>query len=68
MIRSRTLAGSLLRHGLAMGLILGTMFWIALAEDKSWGILMGIAAILVTKWVYVTVPGQLEDEGEETPD
>ena len=44
---------------LGPGLLVGTMFWIAFAEQKSWGILMGILAIVITKYVYVTLPDRL---------
>ena len=49
-------------------LLVGTMFWIALAEQKSWGILMGLVAVVLIKYVYVTLPDRLNDEsaGEGT--
>ncbi|MEE2681985.1 MAG: hypothetical protein VX641_06390 [Planctomycetota bacterium] len=49
-------------------LLVGTMFWIALAEQKSWGILMGVVAVVLIKYVYVTLPDRLHDEsaGERT--
>ena len=45
-------------------LLVGTMFWIALAEQKSWGILMGVLAIVLIKYVYVTLPDRLNDDSE----
>ena len=50
-------------------LLVGTMFVIALAEQKSWGILMGILAIVVIKYVYVTLPNRLNpDSSAEGPE
>ena len=68
MIRTDSNLASLVRHGLAIGLILGTMFCIALLENKSWGILMGIGAIVVTKYVYVTIPARLEESSQADPE
>ncbi|MAJ47117.1 MAG: hypothetical protein CMJ57_07315 [Planctomycetaceae bacterium] len=57
----------ILGHVAAAGLLVGAMFWIALAEQKSWAILLGVGAILVTRYVYVTLPERLasDDAPEE---
>ena len=56
----------ILGHVAAAGLLVGAMFWIAFAEEKSWAILLGVGAILVTRYVYVTLPDRLTSE--ETPE
>ena len=43
-------------------LLVGTMFWIALAEQKAWAILLGVLSVVVIKYVYVTLPDRLNTE------
>jgi hypothetical protein len=38
------------------------MFWIALAEQKAWAILLGVLSVVVIKYVYVTLPDRLNTE------
>ena len=55
----------ILGHVVAAGLLVGAMFWIALAEEKSWAILLGAGAILVNRYVYVTLSDRME--GADAP-
>ena len=50
----------ILGHVVAAGLLVGAMFWIALAKEKSWAILMGVGAILVNRYVYVTLSDRMD--------
>ena len=55
----------ILGHVGAALLLEGAMFRIAFAEHKSWAILLGVGAILVTRYLYVTLPERLA--GEDPP-
>ena len=54
--------------GLVLGglLLLAALLWIGFAEDKSMAILLGIAALIAARVLYINVPELLSDD--EQPD
>lgn len=48
-------------------LLLGALLWIGFAEDKAMAILLGIAALVAARMLYVNLPEYLA-ENDDKPD